>query len=106
MPKYMFHGGYTATGAAGLLKEGGSGREAAVKQLVESMGGTLESIYWAFGKEDYYIVADLPDAHAAAALSLSVSASGAVHATTSELMTAADVDDVAKRRADYRPPGA
>ena len=106
MPKYMFHGGYTATGAAGLLKEGGTGREAAVRKLAESVGGTLESIYWALGSEDYYIVVDLPDAHAAAALSLSVSASGAVHATTSELMTAADVDDVARRTPSYRPPGA
>jgi len=105
MPKYMFHGGYTAAGAAGLLKEGGTGRAEAVKQLAASVGGTVESIYWAFGAEDYYIVVDLPDAHAAAALSLSVSASGAVHATTSELMTAADVDDVTRRRVTYRPPG-
>jgi len=106
MPKYLFHGGYTAAGAAGLLKEGGTGRAEAVKQLAASVGGTVESIYWAFGAEDYYIVVDLPDAHAAAALSLSVSASGAVHATTSELMTAADVDNVARRTVTYRPPGS
>ena len=106
MPKYMFHGGYTAAGAAGLLKEGGTGRAEAVKQLAASVGGTVESIYWAFGAEDFYIVVDLPDAHAAAALSLSVSASGAVHVTTSELMTAADVDDVTRRTVKYRAPGA
>lgn len=106
MPKYMFHGGYTAAGAAGLLKEGGTGRAEAVKQLVASVGGTLESIYWAFGKEDFYIVAEMPDSHAAAALSLAVSASGAVYTSTSELMTAADVDDVAQRRVNYRAPGA
>jgi uncharacterized protein with GYD domain len=106
MPKYMFHGGYTAQGAAGLMKEGGSGRMEAVKNLVASLGGTLESFYWAFGKEDFYIVAEMPDAHAAAAISLTVGATGAAEVTTSELMTAADVDDVAHRHANYRAPGA
>ena len=106
MPKYMFHGAYTAAGAAGLLKEGGSARAAAVKQVAASLGGTVESIYWAFGKDDFYIVVDLPDAHAAAALSLAVGASGAVRTTTAELLTAAQVDDVVRRTVNYRPPGA
>ena len=106
MPKYMFHGAYTAAGAAGLLKDGGTGRENAVKQLLASLGGSLESFYWAMGKEDFYIIAELPDARAAAALSIAVAAAGGAHATTSELMTAADVDDATQRRANYRAPGA
>ena len=31
MPKYLFRGSYTATGAAGVLKEGGTGRLAATR---------------------------------------------------------------------------
>jgi len=31
---------------------------------------------------------------------------GAVRTTTSELLTAADVDDIARRRVNYRAPGA
>jgi uncharacterized protein with GYD domain len=106
MPKYLFHGSYTASGAAGLLKDGGSGRAEAVNQVAASVGGTVESMYWAFGADDFYIVVDLPDSHAAAALSLTVSASGAVRTTTSELLTAADVDDIAARTVRYRAPGA
>lgn len=106
MPKYMLHGNYTATGAAGVLKDGGSGREKAVKDLVESVGGSLDTIYWALGADDFYLTVTLPDSHAAAALSIAVAATGTVRGTTSELMTAADLDDVISRRVSYRAPGA
>lgn len=105
MPRYMLHGSYTASGAAGLLKEGGSGRRAAVEAVAKSVGGSIESMDWAFGAEDFYIIANVPDAETAAALSLTVGASGAVSVTTSELLSAAQVDEVVRRRVDYRPPG-
>lgn len=106
MPKYMFHGSYTATGAAGVLKDGGAGRMTAINALADSVGGSVESAYWAMGADDYYIVVDLPDAKAAAALSLTVAASGAARISTSELFTASDVDEIAARRVTYRAPGA
>ncbi len=106
MPKFLFHGAYTAAGAAGLLKDGGANRAKAVKKLTASVGGSLESMYWAFGADDFYIVAELPDSHAAAAVSLTVAASGAVRVTTSELLSAADVDDAIGRKVSYRAPGA
>ena len=106
MPKYMFHGSYTAAGAAGVLKDGGSGRLKAVTDVVESVGGTLESLYWAIGKDDFYLVADMPDSHAAVACSVAVAASGGVGIKTAELLTAADMDDVVSRRVDYRAPGS
>lgn len=102
----MFHGSYTAAGGAGVLKDGGSGRKAAVEALAASVGGTLESIYWALGKDDFYIVCEMPDSHAAAALAIAVSASGAVTTNTSELFDAADLDDIVARRVNYRAPGA
>ncbi|CAN5645624.1 hypothetical protein BH24CHL9_BH24CHL9_00710 [soil metagenome] len=106
MPKFLFRGSYTAAGAAGVLKDGGSGRAAAVEALVKSLGGTVESNYWAFGEDDFFIVVDLPDAAAAAAASLTVGASGAVRVTTTQLMSASDLDEVTRRSVDYRPPGA
>ena len=106
MTKFMFHGSYTAAGAAGVLTEGGSGRERAVKELAESVGGSLESIYWAMGKDDFYIVANMPDAHAAAALSLAVGASGSATVTTAQLFDAAAVDEIISQRAKYRAPGS
>lgn len=106
MPRYMLHGTYTASGAAGLMKEGGTSRRAAVDAVAKSVGGSIESMDWAFGAEDFYIIANVPDAETAAALSLTVGATGAVRVTTSELLSAAQVDEVVRRRVDYRPPGA
>ena len=105
MPKYLYHGSYTATGAEGVLKEGGSGRTKAATELIESVGGTMEALYWTFGHHDFIVIADMPDQAAAAAVSLKVGASGALRVTTTPLLTAADVDEIAARGADYRPPG-
>jgi uncharacterized protein with GYD domain len=105
MPKYMFRASYTATGAAGLLKEGGTRRVEALRKLAASVGGNLESMHWALGADDVFLIADLPDVGAAAALSLQVGAAGGASVTTSELLTAQQVDEVVRRKADYRPPG-
>lgn len=105
MPKYLFRASYTTAGAAGLLKEGGTSRVKAITALVESSGGKVECAYWAMGADDFLLIADLPNTSAAAAASLNVGASGAASVTTSELLTAAEVDEIAKRRIDYRPPG-
>jgi uncharacterized protein with GYD domain len=106
MPKFMFHGSYTAAGAAGVLKDGGAGRLKAIEALATSVGGSIESAYWATGKDDFYITADLPDNKAAAALSLTVGASGAATITTAELFSASDLDEIVGRRVTYRAPGA
>ena len=96
---------YSAKGAEGLLKEGGSKRVDALRKLVTGAGGTLESMYWALGPDDVYLVADLPDAGAAAAVSLNVGASGAASVATSELLSAEQVDEIVRRKVEYRPPG-
>ena len=106
MAKYLLTATYTAAGAKGLLAEGGTARQKAVERLVKSVGGKVEALYWAFGPTDFYLIADLPDAAAAAALSLTVGASGAVRSATAPLLTAKDLDDAARQTPDYRAPGA
>jgi len=106
VPKYLIRAKYTASGAAGLLKEGGTGRVKAITSLIEGGGGSVESIYWVMGDDDIVIIADAPDTVSVAALSLSVGASGAASCSTSELLTAEQLDDVAKRQVNYRAPGA
>ena len=76
MAKYMFRTNYTQSGLKGLLAEGGSGREAALRQTIEGVGGSLEGFYYAFGECDLYLIADLPDEAAATALSLNIAAAG------------------------------
>lgn len=61
MPKYLFQSRYTSEGARGLMKEGGTSRRAATERALASVGGRLESFYYAFGGTDVFIVADLPD---------------------------------------------
>ena len=52
MPKYLLRATYTADGIKGLMKDGGAKRQAAARRLVESLGGTLEAFYFAFGETD------------------------------------------------------
>jgi uncharacterized protein with GYD domain len=105
MAKYMFHGSFSQTGLQGLMKEGGSARHKAVQDLAKSLGGSMESYYFAFGKDSYYIVCDLPSDEAASALSLVVNVSGAATNTTTKLLTAQQVDAAVKMSPSYRPPG-
>ncbi len=46
MPKYLFTASYTAEGIQGLLKDGGSKRREVAGKLIESLGGTIEAMYF------------------------------------------------------------
>lgn len=105
MPKYLLQVSYTADGARGVLKDGGTKRQAAARALVESVGGKLEALYFAFGECDVFAIADLPDNGSAAAVSLALGASGAVTSTTTVLLTPTEMDQAAKKSASYTPPG-
>ena len=105
MPKYLLQVSYTAEGAKGLLKDGGSKRRAAAKTLVESLGGKLETIYYAFGDSDAFVIADMPDNASVAAASITLAASGALTSKTTVLLTPEDIDQAAKKTARYTPPG-
>jgi uncharacterized protein with GYD domain len=105
MPKYMFTGSFTQQGGKGVLAEGGTARVKAVSDLMASLGGSLESYHFAFGGDDYVIIADLPDNAAAAAGAMRVSTSGAVSNRTVVLLTPEEIDAVAKLSPAYRAPG-
>jgi uncharacterized protein with GYD domain len=73
--------------------------------VIESLGGTLDGFYFAFGEVDAYAVVDLPDDETAAAVALAVSGSGAVTTRTIKLLTAEQVDVAIGKGVPYRPPG-
>ena len=77
MPKYLTFFSYTSTAAKAMI-ERPTDRTAAVKALVESIGGKLESFYWMSGDHDGFIIASYPDTTTAAALSVAVASTGAV----------------------------
>ena len=106
MAKFLIQGSYTAEGAKGLIKEGGTGRRAAVQKALEGLGGKLESIYYAFGAADVVVICDMPDTISGLALSLAVNSSGAVRISTTPLLSVEDVDAACKKAVSYRPSGS
>ncbi|OIJ66432.1 GYD domain-containing protein [Streptomyces mangrovisoli] len=105
MPKYLIQASYTPDGTQGLLKEGASGRRAAVEQVVAGLGGTVETMYFAFGEDDFICVLDFPDAVSMAAASLAVKASGALRTRATPLLSVEEIDEAARRQVGFRPPG-
>ena len=108
MPKFLFAVRYSLDGAKGLLKEGGSKRRAVVEKATAEVGGTVESFYFSFGKEDALVITDLPDTVTAAAVSLAVSASGVGSVSTTALLTPEEIDGACQKAATsgYKAPGA
>jgi|SRR5215510_3738731 len=106
MAKYLITASYTAQGTKGVLQEGGSGRKAAVQKAIQGLGGSLESMYFAYGDTDVLLVVDMPNATAALALSLAANASGTVNVKTTPLITVEEVDQACKATVAYRAAGA
>ena len=105
MSKYLIEASYTAEGAKGLIKRGGTARRAEVQKMVESLGGRLDAFYFVFGENDVHVILDLPENLTAAAISLGVMSSGAARIRTSVLLTPEEIDQAVKKPVDYRPPG-
>lgn len=105
MAKYLITGSYSQAGVQGLLKEGGTGRREAIAELLASQGGTLESVYYAFGEDDLFAIVDVPDNVSAAAICLTVGAAGAFNLRTVVLLTPEEMDEASKKSVAYRPPG-
>ncbi len=105
MPKYLVEVKYTLDGIKGLKSEGGSARVSAATAGIEEQGGKVEAFYFAFGDNDAYVIADMPDNVSAAALGLIVSAAGGATTRTVVLVTPEEMDAAAKRQTLYRPPG-
>jgi uncharacterized protein with GYD domain len=106
MPKYLLNARYTTEGLKGVVKGGGSARRGVVQEMIESVGGSVEAFYFAFGPADAYVLVDLPDNEAAAAVALTVGASGAVSVETVALLTPEEVDAAAEKSIEYSPPGS
>ena len=83
----------------------GAKRRDAVQASLESVGGTLDCFYYAFGDIDVFGIADFPDEASATAWSLMVNSTGAVRIHLTPLMTPEDLDAAAAKTPSYRAPG-
>ena len=104
MPKYLLEVSYTLEGVKGVVAKGGAARKAAAQAAAKSVGGKVDSFYFAFGENDAYTVVDMPDNEAAAALALTVSAGGGASVRTIVLLTPEEIDAATQKRVKYTPP--
>ena len=105
MPKYMIQASYNAEGTKGLIRDGGVTRREAAKGLIESLGGTMESFYYALGEDDAFLIVEMPDHPSLVAVMLAIGASGLVTGKSTALFSAEEMDEATKKTANYRGPG-
>ncbi len=108
MPRFITFFSYTAESAKSMI-ERPSDRSAAGKALVESLGGTQEAFYWMQGSHDGFLISNMPDGVAAAALSAAVGAAGAVNRLETHQIFDQEEQGAIVRQADtarkaYTPP--
>ena len=102
MSKFLIQGNYVGAGIAGLRAEGGAKRLAAATAAIESVGGTLDCLYYAFGDTDIFGIVDVPDDSTAVNASLLINSSGAVQVTLTPLLDPSVIDGRAS--GSYTPP--
>ena len=103
MTTYLIQASYTAQGVTGLIQSP-EDRSGMIRSLVEGLGGTLESFYYAFGDHDVVEIVELPDS-----VSMALGASGAVtNVKTTVLIPVSEGVEAARKAGSigYRPPGS
>jgi uncharacterized protein with GYD domain len=106
MSFYALQGSYTPLAWAALVNKP-ENRLEAVRPAVEKLGGRIVNGWFSFGDYDVLIICEMPDAVSAAALSMAISASGAIKAVkTTPLMTFEEGAEALKkaRSAEYAAP--
>jgi len=106
--RYLVQLAYTPEAWAAQLKNPQS-RVEVVHPLLEKLGARFEVAYLTFGKYDTMFIMEAPDNVSAAAISLAITAGGAVKAyETTPLMTVEEgveaMQKAAAAASSYRPP--
>jgi uncharacterized protein with GYD domain len=109
MPKYVSFFTYSSETWGRMISAPGD-RAAALRQVLDSVGGSLDAMYWMFGDYDGMVIFDAPDSASAAAVSIAAGSSGAFkHLETHELFTQAQLGETLARAKSttqvYRAPG-
>jgi uncharacterized protein with GYD domain len=108
MPHYLLQVGYNVEGVSGLVNNP-QDRLAAVRPVVENLGGKIESFYYAFGDYDVIAICEFPDNVTAAAFSMGTTAGGALSSyKTTPLLTAEEGVQAMEKAGGlgYTPPSA
>jgi uncharacterized protein with GYD domain len=109
VPKYIVIFTYSSGSWARMIDNPGD-RTTAVQRTLESLGGSLECLYWEIGTHDGYAIAELPDSVSAEAFERAMSKAGALKSIeTHELLTQKQLIDTLHLARDvaqvYEVPG-
>lgn len=109
MAKFVWFFSYTSESAGRMLEKPGD-RAAAASRLAEAAGGELECFYWMIGPHDGLAIMDVPDAAAAAGVSMGIASGGSLSSVEChQLLTmeeaAAAIEHGKNVRAAYQLPG-
>lgn len=107
MPLYLSKFSYTPETWARLAEKPEDRRKAA-QTYIESVGGTLQGFWYAFGSHDGYTLWEAPDNVSMAAVAVAISGGGALSTLETTVLLTVDEAMDAMRRAKqvkYRAPG-
>jgi uncharacterized protein with GYD domain len=106
VPFYLIQASYGSQATGTMIKKP-QDRAAAVRPMIERMGGRLHGLWFAFGEFDVVAIAEAPDNVSAAALAMAIGASGAMSSyRTTPLLTVEEAMQAMKKagQAGYKPP--
>jgi uncharacterized protein with GYD domain len=106
MTFYLIQASYTPQAIAAMIKNP-QDRAAAVRPIMERMGGKLHGLWFAFGESDIVAIAEMPSDISAAAVSMAIGATGAMSSYRSTaLMTSAQAVEAMQKASatGYQPP--
>jgi len=105
MPRYLVQGAITKEGIReALSKHKGTGMRTLVTKFIESAGGKLESVFFAFGPYDTVGIAEFPDNASAAAISVAARGAGLNNLTMTPLLTPEEMDRAVEKSAMLAVP--
>ena len=108
MAHFLVQVAYTPEALATLIKNPVD-RTTVIRPVIERLGGSFESAWFAFGEYDVIMICQMPNDVSAAALSFAISAGGAMKAIkTTPLISLQEGIEALKKasEAGYQPPSA
>ena len=110
MPTFITQGRFTRQYVKGGLEKP-EDRHAAISRLCEQAGGKMLSLHFTLGQYDFVLLSEMPDAKAAAMISLVATGAGGTEGmTTSQAFTTAEAKDIfasaGKFAGSFKPMGA
>jgi len=95
VPKYVTLYNWTDQGVANVKDT--VSRYQAAKQLVESNGGTIDTILWTMGQHDLVVIVDFPDDETGTAVALQLAAGGSLRSVTMRAFTEGEMTGIIEK---------